>query len=182
MSQIGYPAKLVCQMVNVTYRQLDYWDRVNLLKPSLSSAHGSGSRRLYSEHDLTVLRFMRAALDSGLRFDLLRPAVEEIQETDLGRDAYVMACGQQFVVFQNAEDLIAHIKTLASPCWVFPLRPEGTCGYCQHPLHDVAECSILLFPEHAGNPHARCLCVADQGHVPPGGREVTPEIREKLGI
>ncbi|HSO51072.1 MAG TPA: MerR family transcriptional regulator, partial [Acidimicrobiia bacterium] len=42
----GYRAPQVCKLVGITYRQLDYWARTNLIKPSLQQANGSGSQRL----------------------------------------------------------------------------------------------------------------------------------------
>ncbi|MDH3500275.1 MAG: MerR family transcriptional regulator, partial [Acidimicrobiia bacterium] len=31
----GYRAPQVCKLVGITYRQLDYWARTDLLKPSM---------------------------------------------------------------------------------------------------------------------------------------------------
>ena len=42
----------VCAIVGVTYRQLDYWARTELLTPSVAEAKGSGSKRRYSYHDV----------------------------------------------------------------------------------------------------------------------------------
>ena len=33
------------EIVGITYRQLDYWARTDLVRPSLADAQGSGSRR-----------------------------------------------------------------------------------------------------------------------------------------
>ena len=39
----GYRAPQVCKLAGITYRQLDYWDRTELLQPSLVAAQGSGT-------------------------------------------------------------------------------------------------------------------------------------------
>ena len=39
----GYRGPQVCNIVGITYRQLDYWARTNLLRPSITDATGSGS-------------------------------------------------------------------------------------------------------------------------------------------
>ena len=41
----GYRGPQVCAIVGITYRQLDYWARTGLLRPSLVDAKGSGSQR-----------------------------------------------------------------------------------------------------------------------------------------
>ena len=38
----GYRGPQVCALVGITYRQLDYWARTGLLRPSLAEAKGSG--------------------------------------------------------------------------------------------------------------------------------------------
>jgi hypothetical protein len=39
----GYRGPVVCQIVGITYRQLDYWARTELVQPTLRAASGSGS-------------------------------------------------------------------------------------------------------------------------------------------
>jgi DNA-binding transcriptional MerR regulator len=60
----GFRAPQVCNLVGISYRQLDYWARTDLLKPSLQSAQGSGSQRLYSFADVVQLRVVKRLLDS----------------------------------------------------------------------------------------------------------------------
>jgi hypothetical protein len=47
MSEQGYRVPEVCRIVGITYRQLDYWARTELVTPSIRDATGSGSQRLY---------------------------------------------------------------------------------------------------------------------------------------
>jgi len=44
---VGYRGPSACQIAGITYRQLDYWARTSLVVPSIRSAAGSGSQRLY---------------------------------------------------------------------------------------------------------------------------------------
>ena len=62
----GFRAPQVCKLVGITYRQLDYWARTNLIKPSLQHAHGSGSQRLYSFTDVVQLKVIKRLLDAGI--------------------------------------------------------------------------------------------------------------------
>jgi DNA-binding transcriptional MerR regulator len=54
----GYRAPVACEVAQITYRQLDYWARHNVVEPSLVAAAGSGSQRRYSFEDLVELRLV----------------------------------------------------------------------------------------------------------------------------
>ena len=40
--ELGYRVPIACQVAGITYRQLDYWARTNLVNPSIRTARGSG--------------------------------------------------------------------------------------------------------------------------------------------
>lgn len=82
----GWRGPHACQVVGITYRQLDYWARTDLVRPSIASATGSGSVRLYSFKDLLVLRVVKRLLDAGISLANIRIAVQGLRErrvTDL---------------------------------------------------------------------------------------------------
>lgn len=60
----------ICELAGITYRQLDFWARTDLIRPSIADAKGSGSQRIYSREDLGAFRVVRELLDLG--FDLPR--------------------------------------------------------------------------------------------------------------
>ena len=68
----GYSAKLTADVVGITYRQLDYWARTDLVVPSLAKATGSGSRRQYSYSNLLELKVIKRLLDSGIKLEKVR--------------------------------------------------------------------------------------------------------------
>lgn len=76
---LGYRGPAACQIVGITYRQLDYWARTKLVVPSIRSAHGSGSQRLYSFKDLAVLKVVKNLLDTGVSLNNIRLAVEQLR-------------------------------------------------------------------------------------------------------
>jgi DNA-binding transcriptional MerR regulator len=82
MSEAGYRVPDVCRIVGITYRQLDYWARTELVTPSVKDAHGSGTQRLYSFQDLVSLRVIKSLLDTGVSLQRVRKAVEYLQEMD----------------------------------------------------------------------------------------------------
>lgn len=80
----GYRGPVACQAAGITYRQLDYWARTGLVVPSIRSAKGSGSQRLYSFKDILVLKIVKKLLDAGVSLQQVRTAVGQL--TDRGVD------------------------------------------------------------------------------------------------
>src|SRR5829696_6732231 len=68
----GYSGQKTAEIVGITYRQLDYWARTDLVRPSLVDAKGSGSRRRYSYTDLLELRVIKSLLDAGIKLENVR--------------------------------------------------------------------------------------------------------------
>ena len=66
MAEHGYRVPDVTKIVGISYRQLDYWARTGLVRPSVKDAQGSGSQRLYSFQDLELLKLIKRMLDSGM--------------------------------------------------------------------------------------------------------------------
>jgi DNA-binding transcriptional MerR regulator len=79
MNEQGFRVPEVCRIVGITYRQLDYWARTELVTPSIRDAAGSGSQRLYSFQDLVTLRVIKSLLDTGVSLQRVRKAVEHLQ-------------------------------------------------------------------------------------------------------
>jgi DNA-binding transcriptional MerR regulator len=76
---IGYRGPTACHAAGITYRQLDYWARTSLVVPSIRSAHGSGSQRLYSFRDILVLKIVKRLLDAGVSLQNIRVAVDQLR-------------------------------------------------------------------------------------------------------
>jgi DNA-binding transcriptional MerR regulator len=82
MAEQGFAAPEVCRIVQITYRQLDYWARTELVTPSIRDASGSGTQRLYSFQDLVTLRVIKHLLDTGVSLQRVRNAVEHLRDMD----------------------------------------------------------------------------------------------------
>jgi DNA-binding transcriptional MerR regulator len=76
---MGYRGPTACQVVGITYRQLDYWARTGLVVPSIRTAAGSGTQRLYSFKDVLVLKVVKRLLDAGVSLQNIRLAVEHLR-------------------------------------------------------------------------------------------------------
>lgn len=82
--EVGYRVPIACQVAGITYRQLDYWARTGLVQPTIRTAAGSGSQRLYSFRDILVLKIVKGLLDTGISLQNIRKAVEKLE--NLGVD------------------------------------------------------------------------------------------------
>ncbi|MBV2356348.1 MerR family transcriptional regulator [Streptomyces sp. J2-1] len=78
--EIGYRGPTACAAAGITYRQLDYWARTGLVEPSVRSAQGSGTQRLYSFRDVVVLKIVKRFLDTGVSLQNIRTAVQHLRE------------------------------------------------------------------------------------------------------
>jgi len=78
----GYRVPEVCKVVGITYRQLDYWARTELVTPSVREAGGSGTQRLYSFQDLVQLRIIKQLLETGISLQHVRKAIEYLRTLD----------------------------------------------------------------------------------------------------
>lgn len=78
--QIGYRGPTACAAAGITYRQLDYWARTGLVEPSVRSAGGSGTQRLYSFRDVVVLKIVKRFLDTGVSLQNIRTTVQHLRD------------------------------------------------------------------------------------------------------
>jgi DNA-binding transcriptional MerR regulator len=77
---LGYRGPVACGAAGITYRQLDYWARTGLVEPTVRTATGSGSQRLYSFRDVLVLKIVKRLLDTGVSLQQIRTAVAHLRE------------------------------------------------------------------------------------------------------
>jgi DNA-binding transcriptional MerR regulator len=111
MAEEGYRGPQVCAIVGITYRQLDYWARTNLLCPSITPAKGSGSQRRYSYRDLLELKVIKRLLDAGISLQSARRALEVLRQS--GEDvasANLVLSGNQSVLARTGEEIIDLLK------------------------------------------------------------------------
>lgn len=111
MDELGYSGTQAAKVVGITYRQLDYWARTDLIRPSLSDASGSGSRRRYSYTDLLELRVVKTLLDAGIKLESVREVFTYLREhvTDDIASAHLVIDGGS-VVLCNGSELIDVVK------------------------------------------------------------------------
>jgi DNA-binding transcriptional MerR regulator len=104
----GWSGRGTAEIVGITYRQLDYWARTDLIRPSLSDANGSGTRRRYNYRDLLELKVIKNLLDAGIRLESVREAFAYLKD-ELGGDvihANLVISGSTSVLVRTDGELI----------------------------------------------------------------------------
>jgi len=122
MSDSGFSGTSTADIVGITYRQLDYWTRTGLVRPSLTVAAGSGSRRAYSYRDLLELRVIKNLLDAGIKLEAVRVVFTYLREhvtSDIA-SAHIVISGKN-VVLCDGDQLIDVLKKGQGVLNVLPL-------------------------------------------------------------
>ena len=76
---LGYRGAVACKAAGITYRQLDYGARTDLVVPTVRGASGSGTQRLYSFRDVLVLKIVKRLLDTGVSLQQIRTSIEHLR-------------------------------------------------------------------------------------------------------
>ncbi len=141
MAEVGYRAPQVCKLVDITYRQLDYWARTSLITPSIQAAQGSGSQRRYSFADIIQLKVVKRLLDAGMSLKKIRQAIDilaEQLETDTPlTDVTLLSDGNTIYAAHNPSEVVDVFR-----------RGQGVFGIAVGPVQDELKGQIHeLFPD-----------------------------------
>jgi len=104
----SFSGKKAADIVGISYRQLDYWARTDLIRPSLADARGSGSRRRYSYRDLLELKLVKTLLDDGIKLENIRAAFGYLRD-QLGDDlstVKLVISGNSAVLVRENDELV----------------------------------------------------------------------------
>ena len=75
MKNNAFTSKQACYLSGCTPHQLRYWDKVNLVSPSIQSSKGKpGVPKYYSFRDIVSLRGVKTLLDNGMSIQRVRRA------------------------------------------------------------------------------------------------------------
>jgi DNA-binding transcriptional MerR regulator len=141
--EVGYRVTIACQVAGITYRQLDYWARTKLVQPSIRTAHGSGSQRLYSFRDILVLKIVKGLLDTGISLQNIRRAVDKLGNLGVDDLAGITLVSDGKTVYEcrSAEEVI---DLLAGGQGVFGIAVPG--------LMKELSGTITAFPSEPAEP------------------------------
>lgn len=99
-----YSGKKAAEIVGISYRQLDYWARTDLVRPSVTDAAGSGSRRRYGYRDLLELKTVKTLLDNGIKLESVRTVFGYLRDQlgeDIASAQLVIANGSAMLVRED---------------------------------------------------------------------------------
>ena len=121
-------------MVGASRNQLAYWDKTGLVSPSIRSAHGRGSRRLYSVEDIFELKILVKLLDSSLPLQRIRSSFSFIRGQSRSLSSFVVFTDGKTVYFY--EDYNVLVDTLKKGQTVLRVAVQDLIEDVQHRLAD----------------------------------------------
>ena len=134
---VGYSGPVVCSVVGISYRQLDYWARTDLLRPSLVDAAGSGTQRRYSYRDLVALKVIKSLLDGGVSLQTARKAIDYLRDhlgEELGTASLVIEGGST-VLARTGDDIIDLVRRGQGVLNIVPLG--GLVDSLEASIHEL---------------------------------------------
>ena len=137
MGTEGFRGPQVCKIVGITYRQLDYWARTNLIRPSLVDAAGSGTQRLYSYSDIVELKVIKKLLDAGISLKKARGAGEYLRE-HLGEDlaaASLVIDGAGSVLVRSGDEIVDLVRRGQGVLNILPF--DGLMEELETKIHEL---------------------------------------------
>ena len=151
---VGYRGPTACNAAGITYRQLDYWARTSLVVPSIRSAAGSGSQRLYSFKDMLVRKVVKRLLDTGVSLHNIRTAVDHLRARGVQDLAGITLLSDGTTVYEctSAEEVV---DLLAGGQGVFGIAVSGAL----RELHG----SLALLPSERAEPGEDASSAAGAG-------------------
>ncbi|MGO2466981.1 MAG: MerR family transcriptional regulator [Microbacterium gubbeenense] len=139
----GYRGAIAAKAAGITYRQLDYWARTELVVPTIRDAKGSGSQRLYGFRDILVLKLVKRLLDTGISLQQIRVAVEQLHAAGI-RDlasTTLMSDGASVYLCTSNDEVIDLVS-----------RGQGVFGIAVGKLLREVESTLVDFEPAASDP------------------------------
>jgi DNA-binding transcriptional MerR regulator len=77
----AFNSKAVSRIVGVSLRQIQYWDERGFIRPSVKTAGGRGTKRLYSFSDLVQLKVVKDLAGHGLSLQKIRRCLRYLKDS-----------------------------------------------------------------------------------------------------
>ncbi len=130
---VGYRGIEAARVAGISYRQLDYWARTGLVAPTVRSASGSGSQRLYGYRDIVLLKTVKGLLDLGVSLQQVRRAIDQLREIGIDDLARVtLFCDGASVYLPTSSDEVIDLLQ----------RGQGVFGIAVGPVFRDVEASL----------------------------------------
>jgi len=142
-AQKGYRGNVAAKAAGITYRQLDYWARTELVVPTIQDARGSGTQRLYGFRDILVLKLVKRLLDTGISLQQIRKAVEQLRAEGI-RDlasTTLMSDGASVYLCTSSDEVIDLVS-----------RGQGVFGIAVGKVLREVESTLIAFEPASPEP------------------------------
>ena len=139
----GYRGAVAARAAGISYRQLDYWARTQLVEPTVRGAAGSGSQRLYGFRDILVLKLVKRLLDTGISLQQIRTAVTQLREAgieDLAQTT-LMSDGASVYLCTSDDEVIDLVN-----------RGQGVFGIAVGKVLREVESTLVELDTHPADP------------------------------
>jgi DNA-binding transcriptional MerR regulator len=113
---MAFGKKDVVALTGLTYRQVDHWATTGVVRPSIKTAAGKGSRREYSFQDLVQLRVAKALRDGGISVQKIRKSLSWLRrhfpekKSPLAELRFITDGANIFIVDRNLEKIVDSLK------------------------------------------------------------------------
>ena len=153
----GYRGTVASKVAGITYRQLDYWARKQIVEPSITPSRGSGSRRLSSFKDVVILAVSKKLLDAGVNLQNVTTAIGFLMQRDVDQLEHVtiMCDGEDVHECTTSDQMIALLQS------------GKACSACPS-----ARCGIRFMTRW--RPRTTSICSRPRRTSAPQGRDVSP--------
>ena len=88
---MAYMVEMVAKLTGATLKQLIHWDKTQLISPSISSAKGKGSRRIYSFMDVLAIKTAVMLRREGVSLQKVRRCLKYLRDHHTRNDAAPLA-------------------------------------------------------------------------------------------
>ncbi len=137
----GYTGTEVCNITDITYRQLDHWTSTKLVDASIRNIKGSGFHRIYSFQDIIKIKLVNKLRDAGISLQKIRIALANVNKI-LGKninitDISIFSDGQSIYVITDNNQMLDLLR-----------KGQAVFGISLGPVHTETEAEIFsLYPE-----------------------------------
>ncbi len=131
---VSFRISEVARVVGATRSQLVYWDKTGLVSPSVKSASGKGSRRLYSVEDIFELKILMKLLDSSLPLQRIRSSFRFIRGQSKTLASFVVFTDGKTAYFYEDYDVL--VDTLKEGQTVLRIAVQDLISEVQARLTD----------------------------------------------
>ena len=130
----GYRGTVASKVAGITYRQLDYWARKQIVEPSITPSHGSGVEATVLLQGRGDSRGVQELLDAGVNLQNVTTAIGFLMQRDVDQLGHVtiMCDGEEVHECTTSDQMIALLQSGKA---VFGV----SVGSLWHQIHDALE-------------------------------------------